>query len=84
VRRRWNVSLLLIALLFVLYYGFIVLIAVNRAFLSQRVGSVTTIGIPIGAAVIVLSWLLTAIYIVWANRRFDPEVAQLKKRLRQG
>ena len=35
----------------------------------------TTLGIPLGAAVIVGAWVLTAVYIVWANRHYDPEVA---------
>jgi uncharacterized membrane protein (DUF485 family) len=81
VRRRWQVSLVLTVLLFVLYYGYILLIAVNRAFLSQRVGETMTLGIPIGAAVIVGSWALTAAYILWANRRYDPDAARLRKRL---
>ena len=80
VRRRWRVSLALTALLFVLYYGYIILIAVDRAFLSRRIGTVTPIGIPIGAAVIVGAWALTAVYVVWANRRYDPEVARLRER----
>ena len=79
VVRRWRVSLILSALLFVLYYGYIILIAVDRAFLSQRIGVATTLGIPIGAGVIVLAWVLTALYVVWANRRYDPEVARLRE-----
>ena len=83
VRRRWRVSMMLTGLLFVLYYGYIVLIAVDRPFLAQRIGSgVTTVGIPVGMAVIVGSWALTAAYIVWANRRYDPEVARLRDRVR--
>jgi uncharacterized membrane protein (DUF485 family) len=80
VSRRWTVSLLLSALLFLLYYGYIILIAVNRPFLSQRIGAVTTLGIPIGAAVIVGAWVLTAIYVVWANRHYDAEAARLRDR----
>jgi uncharacterized membrane protein (DUF485 family) len=38
---------------------------------------VTPIGIPLGAGVIVGSWVLTAIYIVWANQRYDPEAKRL-------
>ena len=45
VARRWRVSLTLTAALFVLYYGFIVLVATNRAMLARRVGDVTTLGI---------------------------------------
>jgi uncharacterized membrane protein (DUF485 family) len=80
--RRWRVSLLLSVLLFVLYYGYILLIAVNPGLLSQRIGEVTTLGIPLGAAVIVGAWLLTAAYVVWANRHYDPEVDRLRRRLR--
>lgn len=83
VRRRWRISLVLTALLFILYYGYIVLIAVNRTFLSQRIGDgAMTLGIPVGASVIVGSWILTAAYIGWANRRYDPEAARLRDRVR--
>ena len=68
--------------LFVLYYGFIILVATNRAMLARRVGDVTTLGIVIGVAVLLFSWVLTAAYVVWANRRYDPEVDRLRARLR--
>ena len=83
VARRWRVSMLLTALLFILYYGYIILVATNRALLSRRIGDATTLGIPLGAAVIVGAWLLTAIYVVWANRHYDNEVARLRERLRK-
>jgi uncharacterized membrane protein (DUF485 family) len=83
VTRRWRISLILTGCLFVLYYGYILLIATQREFLSQRMGDATTIGIPIGAAVIAISWVLTALYVVWANRYYDAEVARLRGRLRQ-
>lgn len=79
VARQWRMSLVLTACLFALYYGYILLIALNKPFLSRRIGDATTIGIPIGAAVIAGSWVLTAIYVVWANRRHDPEVDRLKR-----
>jgi uncharacterized membrane protein (DUF485 family) len=82
VARRWRVSLVLSALLFVLYYGYIVLIASNRALLSRRIGEVTTLGIPLGAAVIVGAWLLTAVYVWWANRHYDSEAARLRAQVR--
>ena len=44
-------------------------------------GGATPIGIPLGAAVIVGSWVLTAIYIVWANRHYDPEAQRLRETL---
>jgi uncharacterized membrane protein (DUF485 family) len=81
VARRWRMSIALTTLLFVLYYGYILLIAINKPLLAMRLGGVTPLGIPLGAAVIVGSWALTAFYIVWANRHYDPEVERLRNSL---
>lgn len=54
------------------YYGFILLVAFGKPFLSQRIGNgVMTIGIPIGFGVIVFTILITAYYVRRANREFD-------------
>jgi uncharacterized membrane protein (DUF485 family) len=82
VARRWRLSLILTAALFVIYYGFILLVAVNKPLLATRIGTATTLGIPIGAAVIVLSWMLTAAYVAWANVQYDPEAQRLRDRIR--
>ena len=82
VSSRWRISLTLTTLLFLLYYGYILLIAIDRGFVSQRIGTTTTLGIPLGAAVIVGAWILTAAYVTWANRRYDAEVARLRSRVR--
>ena len=82
VTRRWRVALLLTSALFVVYYGFILLVATQRSLLATRVGEVTTLGIVLGVAVLVLAWVLTAWYVVWANRNYDPEVQRLRNRLR--
>jgi uncharacterized membrane protein (DUF485 family) len=79
---RWRVSLVLTACLFVLYYGYILLIALNKTLVSERMSGAVPIGIPLGAAVIVGSWLLTAAYVVWANRHYDPEVQRLRQSAR--
>lgn len=78
VARRWAVSLALTAALVVAYYGFILAIALRPELLARRIGAVTTVGIPLGVGVIVVAWALTAVYVVWANRIYDPEVARLK------
>jgi uncharacterized membrane protein (DUF485 family) len=80
VAGRWRISLLLTGLLFVLYYGYIILIATNRQLVSRQVQGSTTAGILIAAAVIVGAWALTAAYVVWANRHYDPAVARLRAR----
>jgi uncharacterized membrane protein (DUF485 family) len=76
------VALLLTLALFVVYYGFILLVAMQRELLATRVGEVTTLGIVLGVAVLVIAWVLTAAYVVWANRNYDPEVQRLRDRLR--
>ena len=78
--RRWRTSILLCALLFVLYYGYILLIALNKPLLATRLGGTITLGIPLGAAVILGAWLLTGIYVAWANRHYDADVARLRDR----
>jgi uncharacterized membrane protein (DUF485 family) len=82
VKRRWSVSMVLLVLLFTCYYGFILLVSGDKAFVSQKVGENTTLAIPLGVGVIVFAWLLTAIYVAWANRSYDPEVERLKGQLR--
>ena len=83
VSRRWWVSAVLLVLLFVCYYGFILLVAGNRELVTRRVGEVTTLAIPLGVAAIVVAWVLTAVYVSWANRSYDPEVDRLKGQLHQ-
>jgi uncharacterized membrane protein (DUF485 family) len=82
VARRWRLSLILTAALFVVYYGFILLVAVNKPLLSTRIGDAATLGILFGVLVIVLSWALTAAYVAWSNVHYDREAARLCDRLR--
>lgn len=42
-------------------------------------GAVTTIGYPISAALVVLAWLSTGLYIRRANNEFDPECEAILK-----
>ncbi len=81
VARRWRASMLLTFVLFVVYYGFILLVATNKPLLSMRVGD-GTLGIVLGVMVILLSWVITAAYVIWANRHYDPEVRRLRDQIR--
>ena len=64
----------------VVYYGFIMLVAFNKSFLSQRLGEgVTTIAMPIGFSVIVFTVVITAIYVRRANSEFDALTEQVIK-----
>ena len=64
----------------VAYYGFILLVAFNKPFLAQKLGSgVTTVGMPLGVAVIVFTIVITWIYIRRANSEFDSLTDQIVK-----
>ncbi len=64
----------------IVYYGFIILVAFDKEFLSQRIGAgVTTLGIPVGFGVIVFTIVITAIYVRRANGEFDRLSAEIAK-----
>ena len=70
----------LTAAMMVVYYGFILLVAFNKPYLSSRLGEgVTTVGMPIGLFVIVFTIVITAIYVRRANSEFDEMTARLHK-----
>ena len=77
-RKRNFLGVLLLVLMLVVYYGYIALIAFNKAFLSIPMGAgVTTIGIPIAIGVIVFTVVITGIYVWRANTEFDELNAQI-------
>jgi uncharacterized membrane protein (DUF485 family) len=81
VKSKNAISLFLtVAELFV-YFGFILLIAYNKEFLSQKIYGPVTVGIPIGIGVIVISWIFTGIYVSWSNKKYDQKVAEIKEKL---
>jgi len=82
VKKRWSVSMTLLVALFATYYGFILLVGTAKQLVTTKVGEVTTLAIPLGIAVIVFAWLLTAFYVAWANKSYDPEVERLKGQLK--
>ena len=69
-RNRLGWALTIVMLL--AYYGYIALIAFDKAFLAKPIGSgVTTLGIPIGLGLIVFTIVITGYYIRRANGEFD-------------
>ncbi len=83
VSKKWAVSIVLVILLFVLYYGYILLIGYSKETLKAKIGEVTTLGILLGVLVIVGAWVLTAVYVAWANRVHDTEVARLRDQVQK-
>ena len=83
--RRSRLAWVLSAIVLAAYYGLMIIVAFwphsLHAPLSE--GGVVTIGVPIGAAVIVLSWLLTGLYVYRANTTFDALNEQILSETRQ-
>jgi uncharacterized membrane protein (DUF485 family) len=67
------------------YYGFILLVAYNPAFLAAKMGPgmTTSVGVPIGVGVIIFTIILTWIYVRRANGEFDDEAAEILKGARK-
>ncbi len=78
--KRHSFGVFLTILMFVVYYGYIALIAFDKAFLAKPIGAgVTTLGIPLGMGVIVFTILITGIYVRRANNEYDALTAEILK-----
>jgi len=69
----------------VVYYGYILLIAFDKEWLGSKLaaGMTTSIGIPLGVGVIVITVILTNIYVRRANTEFDQLNAEIIKEANQ-
>ena len=78
-RNVFAVTLAVVTL--VAYFGFILLIAYGKSVLGAPIGEgyVTTVGLPLGVAIILLSVVLTGIYVRRANGEFDELNHQIIK-----
>lgn len=81
VRSKNSISLILTVLELIIYFGFVLLVAYNEEFLGEKLYGSITVGIPIGIGVIILSWLLTGIYVLWSNKVYDEKVSKIRENL---
>ena len=78
VRRRRRLAWVLTAIMLVAYFGYVLLIAFDKALLARPIGDgVTSLGIPIGFGIIVLGIVLTAFYVRRANSEYDAQLKAL-------
>ncbi|MBN3884006.1 MULTISPECIES: DUF485 domain-containing protein [unclassified Nostoc] len=77
---RWRVSLILSGAMMFIYFGFILLIAFNKPLLGSLVFPGLSLGILLGALVIVSAWVLIFIYVRWANSSYDDQIARLTRK----
>ena len=81
LRRKRNVfGWSMTALMLVVYYGYIALIAYDKQVLAPPIGpGVTTIGIPIALGVIIFTIVITGLYVRRANGEYDRLTAEILK-----
>lgn len=77
---RWRIAIGLTAAMMALYFGFILLVAYNKPLLTRLIVPGLSLGVLLGALLIVAAWVLIWIYVRWANRHYDAAVAALRAR----
>lgn len=73
---RLRFALVLTSLMLLFYFGFILLVAFNKPLLSTLLVPGLSLGILLGALVIVSAWVLSLLYVRWANGHYDRIVAE--------
>jgi uncharacterized membrane protein (DUF485 family) len=78
-RTRWRLAGALTATMMAVYFGFLSLVAWAPQALGRRLVPGLSLGVLLGALVIVAAWLLTWVYVRWANAVYDPMVAEQRR-----
>jgi len=76
--RRWRIARALTVSMLVTYFGFVLLVAYDKPLLGKILIPGLSLGILLGALVILVAWALTGIYVRWANRVYDAELARAR------
>ena len=85
VSKRSKFAWTLTAAMLVVYFAFILTIAFNPSILGTPLSdnTVTTVGIPVGIAIIVFAFALTGIYVRRANSEFDDLTTKIKENAKE-
>ena len=83
-RRRWQIAVALSAVVVVIYFGFILLIAFDKELVATRVAPGLSLGILLGVLVIVSAWALIMVYVRWTNANYDVAVADIRRAHQEG
>lgn len=78
-RTRWRIQVALTTAMVALYFGFVLLIAWDKPLMGRLLVPGLSVGILLGALVIVLSWVLTLVYVRWANTHYDAALDRLRE-----
>ena len=77
-RKRLTVGLVLSAVMVLIYFGFMGLFAFDKPLLGTVLTPGLSLCIVLGPLVIISSFVLCLIYVLWANRVFDPGIRDLR------
>ena len=78
--KRWTVAIMLTGAMLLVYFGFVLLIAYDKPLLGRILTPGLSLGILLGAIVILFASGLTGIYVRWANGSYDTKLDALKAR----
>jgi uncharacterized membrane protein (DUF485 family) len=76
---RWRVAFSLTVAMMAVYFGFILLVAFGKPLLGRQVVNGLSLGILLGALVIVAAWVLMWVYVRWANTHYDRAIRELRE-----
>ena len=80
VSKRNSFSLKLSLFVLVMFYAYIVVIAFDKELLATKIGEgVMTVAFPVGAAIIIISFITTLIYVNRANNEFEDLTNEIKE-----
>jgi len=71
-RTRLRLALVLSAAMMAIYFSFMALFAFDKPLLGTIITPGLSLCILLGPLVIISSFLLCLVYVLWANRVFDP------------
>ena len=77
-RQRWRIATTLSAIMIVVYFGFVLLVAFDKPLLGTLIAPGLSIGVLLGALVIIVAWILTWYYVRWANSHLDRRVSEIR------
>lgn len=87
VKTRRKFAWTLATVMWVIYFGFILLVAFNKSdgeLLSAKIAAGSTISVAIvaGFAILIATFIITAIYVAAANSTFDRLTSELRSEVK--
>jgi uncharacterized membrane protein (DUF485 family) len=78
-KRRLSLGLVMSAAMILVYFGFMGLFAFDKPLLGTMIAPGLSLCIVLGPLVIITSFLLCLVYVLWANRVFDAGIRDLNR-----